>query len=83
MYVDGASADQAERVDFGDWAGQSKPRNVVFAWPNGTALNDTAEGYVDDFNLLAPTRQPGPAGKTPGHNQRNRGAAGRTVLLNP
>ena len=30
-------------------------RNVVFLWPNGEALSDAAEGYIDDFHFLTPT----------------------------
>jgi len=24
-------------------------------WPNGDTLDDTAEGYIDDYHFLAPT----------------------------
>ena len=55
LYADGASTGQIDRVDFEDWEAQGMARNVIFVWPNGEPLNDTAEGYIDDFHFLAPT----------------------------
>ncbi len=33
----------------------SAGRDVVFLWPDGSLLDATAEGYIDDFHFLAPT----------------------------
>ena len=62
IYADARSGGSLTAVDFEDWESTSAGRNVIFLWPNGDQLNDTAEGYIDDFHFLAPTRQPGPAG---------------------
>lgn len=55
IYADGALTGKPDRVDFEDWEPQSAGRDVVFLWPNGDKLNDTAEGYIDDYHFLAPT----------------------------
>lgn len=54
IYADGGST-QTASVEFEDWETTAAGRNVVFLWPNGDPLNDTAEGYIDDFHFLAPT----------------------------
>ncbi len=55
LYADGARTGAPDRVDFEDWDRQSQARDVIFLWPNGERLNDTAEGYIDDFHFLTPT----------------------------
>jgi hypothetical protein len=55
IYADGANTGSATTVDFEDWESTSLARNVIFLWPNGDQLDDTAEGYIDDFHFLAPT----------------------------
>ena len=55
MYADGSVSGQDATVEFEDWEAQSSARDVVFLWPNGTQLNDQAEGYIDDYHFLAPT----------------------------
>ena len=55
LYADGAKSGLADRVDFEDWENQSQARDVVFLWPNGDKLDNTAEGYIDDFHFMAPT----------------------------
>jgi hypothetical protein len=55
LYADGAKSGLPDRVDFEDWESQANARNVVFLWPNGDALDSTAEGYIDDFHFLTPT----------------------------
>ena len=55
LYADGTLTGSSDRVDFEDWEAQSEARNVIFVWPNGEPLNDTAEGYIDDFHFLTPT----------------------------
>jgi len=54
IYADGATTGTAI-VDFEDWEATSAARDVIFLWPNGDQLDDTAEGYIDDFHFLAPT----------------------------
>jgi hypothetical protein len=54
IYADGANTGTAA-VDFEDWEPMAIARNVIFLWPNGDQLDDTAEGYIDDFHFLAPT----------------------------
>jgi hypothetical protein len=55
IFADGRSSGDAAIVDFEDWEGVEKARNVVFLWPNGDQLSDAAEGYIDDFHFLTPT----------------------------
>lgn len=54
-YSDGSLTGLPDRVDFEDWERQSAARDMIFPWPNGDQLNDTAEGYIDDYHFLAPT----------------------------
>ncbi|WP_374349412.1 fibronectin type III domain-containing protein [Chitinimonas sp.] len=55
IYGDGELTGNSTIVDFEDWESVGSGRNVVFVWPNGEVLNDTAEGYIDDFHFLTPT----------------------------
>lgn len=55
IYADGAATGAIDRVEFEDWESQTLARDVVFLWPNGDKMNDTAEGYIDDYHFLAPT----------------------------
>ncbi|MBC7620149.1 MAG: fibronectin type III domain-containing protein [Candidatus Saccharibacteria bacterium] len=55
IYADGKSSAAAATVEFEDWENVSLARNVNFLWPNGDLFNATAEGYIDDFQFLAPT----------------------------
>ncbi|NRF71846.1 fibronectin type III domain-containing protein [Aquincola sp. S2] len=55
IYADGVSTGDVAIVEFEDWEGVGSARNVVFVWPNGEKLSDTAEGYIDDFHFLTPT----------------------------
>jgi hypothetical protein len=55
LYANGTKTGLADRVDFEDWENQTHARDVVFLWPNGDVLDNTAEGYIDDFHFLTPT----------------------------
>lgn len=55
IHGDARVSGDATRVDFEDWESQSVARDVVFLWPNGDKLDDTAEGYIDDYHFLHPT----------------------------
>jgi hypothetical protein len=55
VYADGATSGAAAQVDFDDWEAPARGRELRFLWPDGSTLNDTAEGYIDDFTVLAPT----------------------------
>lgn len=55
IYSDGTLTGLKDRVDFEDWESQASARDVVFLWPNGDKMNDTAEGYIDDYHFLTPT----------------------------
>lgn len=55
IYADGTVSGLTTRVDFEDWESQAQARNVVFLWPSGSQLDDSAEGYIDDYHFLAPT----------------------------
>lgn len=55
VYADGAVSGSASHVDFEDWENQVFARDVVFLWPNGDRLDNTAHGYIDDYHFLAPT----------------------------
>ncbi|MEI6209607.1 MAG: FG-GAP-like repeat-containing protein [Desulfuromonadales bacterium] len=55
IYADGVLTGSAGTVDFEDWESQDTARDVLFLWPNGDQLDNTAEGYIDDYHFLAPT----------------------------
>lgn len=55
IYADGTISGQGAVVDFEDWEPQAAAREVAFLWPTGELLDDTAEGYLDDFHVMAPT----------------------------
>ena len=55
IYADGATTGAAATVDFEDWEPMARGRELTFLWPDGSALDATAEGYIDDFTVLAPT----------------------------
>lgn len=55
IYADGALSGDPTRVDFDDWESVTAGRGVRFLWPNGETLSDSAEGYIDDFSVIAPT----------------------------
>lgn len=55
LYADGAASGDPARVDFEDWEPVSRGRPITFLWPDGSALDATAEGYIDDFSVIAPT----------------------------
>lgn len=55
VYADGATSGPASQVDFEDWEAPARGRELLFLWPDGTALDATAEGYIDDFTVLTPT----------------------------
>lgn len=55
IYGDARTTGAATTVEFEDWEGVGVGRDVRFLWPNGEQLNNTAEGYIDDFHFLTPT----------------------------
>ena len=55
LYADGATSGAAATVEFEDWEPVSRGRYLTFLWPDGSALDATNEGYIDDFTVLAPT----------------------------
>ncbi len=55
LYADGALTGDAARVDFEDWEATARGRGLTFLWPDGTAMDAAAEGYIDDFSIVAPT----------------------------
>lgn len=55
IYGDGSATGPDATVEFEDWEAQSAARNVVFLWPDGSQLNERAQGYIDDYHFLAPT----------------------------
>ena len=55
LYANGALTGDPTRVDFADWENVAVGRRVRFLWPNGEPLSDSAEGYIDDFSIIAPT----------------------------
>jgi len=57
VYADGASTGDASRVDFEDWEGPARGREVTFLWPDASPLDATAEGYIDDFTVVTPVPQ--------------------------
>lgn len=55
LYADGSGSGADATVEFEDWEAQTASRDIAFLWPNGTRLDDKAEGYIDDYHFLAPT----------------------------
>jgi hypothetical protein len=55
LYADGTSSGDAGIVDFEDWESVANARGLNFLWPDGTVLDDAAEGFIDDFHFLTPT----------------------------
>jgi fibronectin type III domain protein len=55
MYGDGTRTGAAGTVEFEDWDGTAKARDILFVWPDETTLDATAEGYIDDFVVITPT----------------------------
>jgi hypothetical protein len=55
IYADALTGGSSRVVDFEDWESTTAGRNVIFVWPNGEVLSDTAEGFIDDFHFLSPT----------------------------
>jgi hypothetical protein len=55
LYADGATSGAAATVDFEDWEPAARGRELTFLWPDGSPLDATAEGYIDDFTVLTPT----------------------------
>ena len=55
LYADGASTGNPARVDYEDWEPVARGRPLTFRWPDGTALDAAAAGYIDDFSIVTPT----------------------------
>lgn len=55
IYADGARTGAPSRIDFEDWEATTSGRRIVFLWPDGSTLNATANGYIDDFSVVMPT----------------------------
>jgi hypothetical protein len=55
LYADGATSGAEATVEFDDWENVARGRGLTFLWPDGTALDARAEGYIDDFTVLTPT----------------------------
>ncbi|HYC37638.1 MAG TPA: fibronectin type III domain-containing protein [Usitatibacter sp.] len=55
MYAEASRSGDPARVDFEDWDGTANARPLTFLWPDGSELDAHAEGYIDDFSIVAPT----------------------------
>jgi hypothetical protein len=55
LYASGARTGNPAYVDFEDWESTSVARTLEFRWPDGSVLDARAEGYIDDFSIVAPT----------------------------
>jgi hypothetical protein len=55
IYGDPARSGDPQQMEFEDWDSVENARDITFLWPDGSVLNATAEGYIDDFVLLTPT----------------------------
>ncbi len=51
MYAEGTSG----VVQFEDWEGVEKSRDMVYLFPDGTALTELQESKLDDYHFFAPT----------------------------
>jgi hypothetical protein len=55
LYADGGATGPPDVVDFEDWETRAAARDTLFLWPSGEPLSAGAEGYIDDFVVVAPT----------------------------
>jgi hypothetical protein len=55
IYADGAFTGDLTSVEFEEWEPTSAGRTLTLLWPNGTPMDATARGYIDDFSVVAPT----------------------------
>ncbi|AVP99446.1 hypothetical protein C7S18_20735 [Ahniella affigens] len=53
-YGYGRRSGNSDELEFEDWTQPNVGADVVFLWPDDTQLNDTQEGYIDDFHFLPP-----------------------------
>ncbi len=58
MYADASRTGDPDVVEFEDWEARDAARGVSFLWPDGSPLDVSAEGYLDDFVFLIPTNDP-------------------------
>lgn len=56
IYADGTTSGDSTIVDYEDWEDVSVAHDITFLWPDGSVFDDTDEGYIDDFMMLAPTQ---------------------------
>lgn len=83
-YADAAATGDPALVEFEDWEPLTQARDVRFVWPSGRELNDTEEGYLDDFVMLMPTGDAGLQVMYTGMTDGNLPPfAAMAVLLNP
>lgn len=55
LYGSGAAEVSSEAVAYEGWEERSQARDITFLWPNGEVLDQTEEGYIDDFTIITPT----------------------------
>ena len=55
LYADATRTGDPDVVEFEDWEAVADARHVSFLWPDGSPLDDRAVGYIDDYDVLAPT----------------------------
>lgn len=53
LFADAGATAPTSTVEYEDWEAKSAQREIQFAWPDGTLLSTTGEGYIDDFEFLA------------------------------
>lgn len=59
VYGYGRLSGDADVISFDDWVvTPPNGKDVLFLWPDGTQLDDRAEGYIDDYQFLLPTGDP-------------------------
>jgi hypothetical protein len=55
VYASAIRTGNGDTLDFEDWDTSSAARPIEFEWPDGTPMDDRAEGYIDDFHMIKPT----------------------------
>lgn len=87
LYADGAATGDPSRVEFEDWEGIARAREVHILWPGGTELSEAEESMFDDFQAWMPAGDPALQVIYSNMSCPNNGCGapfiGMAVLLNP
>jgi hypothetical protein len=48
FYADGRLTGDPDAIDFEDWEGNAKAREVHYLWPDGSVMDEENESHLDD-----------------------------------